>query len=86
LSRVDLKQSTGFTCCESPDLRDPTPILSKRIDLVLVRPEGNAHRSTIKPVDMMLFGDEPSERTVGGLWASDHAGVVATLQWKKLGE
>jgi endonuclease/exonuclease/phosphatase family metal-dependent hydrolase len=84
LSRVDMKHDAGFTCCENPDLRNPEPVLTKRIDLVLVRPDGKAHRSTIKPVDVTLFGDQPAERTVTGLWPSDHAGVLATLQWRKV--
>lgn len=85
LSRVTMLRSKGFTCCESaPDLRNSVPDLWKRIDLVLVRPTGRAGRSTIRPVDMTLVGDQPSERTATGMWPSDHAGVIARLEWKKL--
>jgi hypothetical protein len=85
LARDDMHHATGFTCCERPDLLNPFPILTKRIDLVLVRPEGRAHQSSIRPVDITLLGDRPAERSVSGLWPSDHAGVVATLEWKKIG-
>jgi hypothetical protein len=27
-----------------------------------------------------VVGDEPDDRTAGGLWPSDHAGVIATIQ------
>ncbi len=85
LSRNDMRPSAGLTCCQNPDLQNPMSALFKRIDLVMVRPEGKAHRSTIRPVGFTLFGDQSSERTASGLWPSDHAGLFATMEWKKLG-
>lgn len=86
LARVGAPKATGFTCCESaPDLRNPFSDLFKRIDLILVRAEGRGGNSTVRPVSMTLVGDELAERTVTGMWPSDHGGVIATLQWKKLG-
>lgn len=77
--------ATGFTCCESaPDLRNGSSDLFKRIDLILVRPEGRGGNSTVRPVSMTVIGNELAERTVSGMWPSDHGGVIATLQWKKL--
>jgi hypothetical protein len=31
-------------------------------------------------VSAEVVGDDPADRTTGGLWPSDHAGVVATLR------
>ncbi|MEO5826866.1 MAG: endonuclease/exonuclease/phosphatase family protein, partial [Gemmatimonadales bacterium] len=85
LARVGNPQATGFTCCQSaPDLRNGSSDLFKRIDLILVRPEGRGGNSTVRPVSMTMVGDELAERTVSGMWPSDHGGVIATLQWKKL--
>lgn len=85
LARVGNPQATGFTCCESaPDLRNESSDLFKRIDLILVRPEGRGGNSTVRPVNMTVVGDELAERTVSGMWPSDHGGVIASLQWKKL--
>jgi endonuclease/exonuclease/phosphatase family metal-dependent hydrolase len=58
----------GLTCCHAPALDDPTDHLRSRIDLILTR--GDL--------------DVTAAATVGdfaaGLWPSDHAGVVATLE------
>jgi endonuclease/exonuclease/phosphatase family metal-dependent hydrolase len=63
----------GNTCCHQPDLRNVVSELGRRIDLILV------HGLT-KAIDAKLVGDQPTDRTSSGLWPSDHAGVVATLQ------
>jgi endonuclease/exonuclease/phosphatase family metal-dependent hydrolase len=63
----------GLTCCQAEDLRNAVSEFDQRIDLVLVR--GNAHVRQARTV-----GGEPDDRTPDGLWPSDHAGVVATLQ------
>jgi hypothetical protein len=31
-------------------------------------------------VSATVVGDAPADRTAGGRWPSDHAGVVATIQ------
>jgi endonuclease/exonuclease/phosphatase family metal-dependent hydrolase len=67
----------GNTCCQSdPALRNPTPTFVKRIDYVLARPAGGYK---VGPVRFSLFGDDPSERTVTGMWPSDHAGLLVGL-------
>jgi endonuclease/exonuclease/phosphatase family metal-dependent hydrolase len=63
----------GFTCCQAPNLLNPTSLLNQRIDLVLFR--GAFHVD-----DIRLVGEKPSDKTPSGLWPSDHAGVVATLR------
>jgi len=63
----------GFTCCQDPSLKNPESRLSQRVDLVLLRgPFGVIEASTV--------GDDPADRQPSGLWPSDHAGVVVTLQ------
>jgi endonuclease/exonuclease/phosphatase family metal-dependent hydrolase len=62
-----------FTCCHASDLHLAGPALSKRIDLVLTR---GGFSTTAADV----VGEEPGDRTPSGLWPSDHAGVVTTLQ------
>jgi hypothetical protein len=63
----------GLSCCNAEDLLNPTPTFDTRIDYVLTRPITVAVTSKIVGVD-------PDNRTQSGLWPSDHAGVVATLQ------
>jgi len=63
----------GFTCCQAPNLLNPTSLLNHRIDLVMVRGEFGV-------TDISLIGNQPADRTVSGLWPSDHAGVAATLR------
>ena len=67
----------GLTCCHAVDLKDPSPTLTKRVDLVLTKGRVTAVRAQV-------VGDEPRDRTAGGLWPSDHAGVVATLRMPAL--
>jgi hypothetical protein len=54
-------------------LRNPSPTLTKRVDLVLTR-------GGFETVSADVLGEEPGDRTPSGLWPSDHAGVVATLR------
>jgi endonuclease/exonuclease/phosphatase family metal-dependent hydrolase len=67
---------TGLTCCHANDLRNPDATLTKRIDLVFAR-------GGFRPVSAEVVGNEPADRIAGGLWPSDHAGVVATLKLPK---
>jgi len=71
----------GATCCFTETLDDPTATLTERIDLVWAR-TGSDHPPFFRgigPVRATVVGDELRERTDGGLWASDHAGVVTGL-------
>jgi endonuclease/exonuclease/phosphatase family metal-dependent hydrolase len=61
------------TCCFPEDLHASSELTSW-IDHILVRPRVRVVRSAI-------VGSRSSER-VGGLWPSDHAGIVATLRLK----
>jgi exonuclease III len=61
----------GFTCCT--DITSPTSMSGERIDIVFVR-------GGVTPQAAEIVGVDPAKRTAAGLWPSDHAGVVATLQ------
>jgi len=83
----------GLTCCHESNLLNPFPTLNRRIDLVLLR-GSHGHRDDhegerdgeggFAAKSAEVVGDEPADRLVpSGLWPSDHAGVVATLQATK---
>ncbi|HSB69835.1 MAG TPA: endonuclease/exonuclease/phosphatase family protein [Candidatus Methylomirabilis sp.] len=65
----------GFTCCQAENLLNPISTLNERIDFVLFR-------GPFTVVDADLVGDTLADRTPSGLWPSDHAGVVTTLQFR----
>jgi hypothetical protein len=63
----------GFTCCQDADLRNESSALNDRIDFVFTR-------GKMVPSAADNLGESEGDRTEYGLWPSDHAGVVATLQ------
>lgn len=65
----------GYTCCFGELLDDPSPagVFDQRIDHVLTRGAVATKRSR-------TVGLNPFNRTSGGLWPSDHAGVLTTLR------
>jgi len=69
----DASPGGPVTCCHATDLHDPNPTLTKRIDLVLTR-------GGFETISSDVVGEEPADRTPSGLWPSDHAGVVTSLQ------
>jgi hypothetical protein len=65
----------GLTCCQDGTLTNVATALRSRIDLILTR-------GPIRPLSADVVGDTPF-RTQGPLrpiWASDHAGLVATVR------
>jgi hypothetical protein len=62
----------GLTCCQAQLDNNAVSELYQRIDLILTLGSIEAQR-------IALFGIDPSTRTSGGLWPSDHAGVAAQL-------
>lgn len=64
----------GDTCCFDELLEAPSPVgvFNQRIDHVLTRGDVAVKRSR-------LVGLNPNNKTASGLWPSDHAGVLATL-------
>lgn len=63
----------GPTCCQNANLQNTNSHLNARIDYVFVR-------GAIKIRKAELLGESPSDKTPGGLWPSDHAGVLARLK------
>lgn len=74
--------SDGFTCCQATDLRNAVSELDERIDFVLIRNPGDPMEVDRTPgaIFVELVGEEPDDRTAGGLWRADHAGLVAGLR------
>jgi endonuclease/exonuclease/phosphatase family metal-dependent hydrolase len=66
----------GFTCCQTlPAISNSMPTLFQRVDLFFVR--GDLEAGGISRV-----GADPGDRTLSGLWPSDHAGLAATVLLK----
>jgi Endonuclease/Exonuclease/phosphatase family len=61
------------TCCQDADLLNPASLLSSRIDLALVR-------GGLEVLSAEVVGEAQADRSALGLWPSDHAGIVVTLQ------
>jgi hypothetical protein len=85
----DLRAGTtdpGFTCCHSTDLSSDSDPLNRRLDHVFVRHFGDLwSQGGANPVRAQLIGDEAGDKTASGLWPSDHAGMVVTLQLPRPG-
>lgn len=62
----------GLTWGQSPDLLNPFPRLTQRIDLVLFS-------GALRPTDADVVGASLLDRIPAGMWPSDHAGVVVTF-------
>lgn len=71
----------GWTCCQDEDLLNETSNLTERIDHVFFLSEGS---SELGPVQATLTGEDPLDKTLSGLWPSDHAGVVARIRLQSL--
>lgn len=70
----------GFTCCHDEFLLNEASALHERVDLVLTRlPLGGE----LMPIQSEITGERDNEKSVSGFWPSDHAGVVATLKFKR---
>jgi endonuclease/exonuclease/phosphatase family metal-dependent hydrolase len=71
----------GYTASFGDDLMGPPSELDHTVDYVL-RSTG----STLDGVDGLgeVIGDEIEDRTLSGLWPSDHAGVVGTVRIVKV--
>jgi len=65
-------KGTGFTCCQADNLLNQDSSLTDRIDLVMFR--GN-----FDVKDIEITGNSQNDRTISGLWPSDHAGLVTNL-------
>ncbi|MAM88872.1 MAG: hypothetical protein CME36_16330 [unclassified Hahellaceae] len=75
------RPGAGLTCCFSSTVNDPDSELSERIDHIFL---ATPARTRVK-VRATVVGDEIFDMTPGGLWPSDHAGVVARIMLKTRG-
>ena len=69
-------EGSGNTCCQDAGLRNEPSELDRRIDQVFIRGVGLREGA---PILTATVGDKPEHKTPGGLWPSNHAGVVAHL-------
>ena len=83
LLNSDLSNLDGLTYGHDLDLRNETVTFTKRIDHVFVR-EGKSHNKVLRleDVEAQVLGDEEDDKTISGLWPSDHGGVLAKLKFK----
>jgi len=65
----------GLTCCQSETLTNPVASFNQRIDFIFTR---NMPDQT-QVIERDVVGAALADRTPGGLWPSDHGGVVATF-------
>lgn len=71
----------GYTGNQDADLLNDESKLWHRIDYVLFRDRFTASGIPFRgAVDAWLVGDQQADRTPGGLWPSDHAGIGAVLR------
>lgn len=72
--------SPGYTCCQDTLLDNPVSDLEERIDLIWVRQAPDHYGGpAVRGVRADVIGEEPDDKTIGGLWPSDHAGVSAGM-------
>ena len=74
-------RGTGYTANQAPDLLNGMSELFHRIDFIFYRDDFTEAKGHFQgSVAVELLGEEQGDRTVSGLWPSDHAGVAATLR------
>jgi endonuclease/exonuclease/phosphatase family metal-dependent hydrolase len=79
--RIWDRSTPGYTCCQEADLRNEFSTLSERIDIIFVRNDlGHPPFSFTGLVFAWTIGDEQDDKTITGMWPSDHAGVVSRLR------
>lgn len=66
--------AAGVTCCQADDLLNETSTASERIDLILTR--GSVRAKTVQ----VIGTDAAVDRTPGGMWPSDHFGVLGNVE------
>lgn len=69
-------KSPGLTCCQEENLLNPESILSERVDVIF------SSNLPINAVNANIVGNDEADKTIpSGLWPSDHAGVVARMEF-----
>ena len=65
---------SGFTCCELADLSNSPSQHDERIDLVFTLPAPSKSKAKV-------LGSKVKDKTLSGLWPSDHGSVSAELSY-----
>jgi endonuclease/exonuclease/phosphatase family metal-dependent hydrolase len=65
----------GYTCCQEENLLNSESILTERVDVIF------ASESPINRVKTNVVGNIIADKIPSGLWPSDHAGVVAQMEF-----
>jgi hypothetical protein len=75
----------GLTCCQDDLLMNVDSWLDERIDHVWARPPvgGAQGPHFMNAVHATVVGNRQIDRTVDGLWPSDHAGVVTGMTFRQ---
>jgi endonuclease/exonuclease/phosphatase family metal-dependent hydrolase len=68
-----VSEEPGYTFGHAPDLQNPTAEFFERIDFVFLK---DGDHTITGPVVASVIGDKQRDRTVNGLWPSDHGGLV----------
>lgn len=70
----------GLTCCQAQLLDNSESQLTGRIDQVWIKPAPDHYGGPyVRGVDADVVGDQPADKTPGGLWPSDHAGMSSSM-------
>jgi len=84
--RDDDEAKPGFTCCQAPLLDNRRSELDRRIDHVWYRGPltSGGGLDQLDEVQVKVTGakNRKKDKTVNGLWSSDHAGVLAVLKFE----
>ena len=64
----------GFTCCQDEILFNSNSATTERVDVIFI------NKLPDKKVKANVVGDDEADKTITGLWPSDHAGVVTRLE------
>ena len=72
------RRASGLTCCFDKDLMGENNFI-ERIDFVMVRSSEGSEGRARGHYRMEVVGEQTGDRTSGGLWPSDHAGLVANI-------
>lgn len=66
---------SGFTCCQAENLLNSESNLYERDDVIFFS------ELPVNKVKAILVGNDEIDKTPSGLWPSDHAGVVARMEF-----
>lgn len=65
----------GYTCCQLADLSNAESMHDERIDVIFAWPAPGRVKANV-------LDNDPDDKTLSGLWPSDHSSVVARLYYE----